>query len=84
MFEDLEVITLSDKKEYLVLKKVIIDNKKYLITISLDDKKETKILEVIDESIMKVKDVFDKKIIIKIREELLNNTKNLANIIENN
>lgn len=84
MFEDLEVITLSDKKEYLVLNKVIIDNKKYLITISLDDKKETKILEVIDESIMKVKDVFDKKIIIKIREELLNNTKNLTNIIENN
>lgn len=84
MFEDLEVITLSDKKEYLVLNKVIIDNKKYLIIISLDNKKETKILEVIDESIMKVKDVFDRKIIIKIREELLKSTKHLANIIENN
>lgn len=84
MFEDMEVITLSDKRDYLVLNKVFIDNKKYFVVISIDSKRESKLLEVIeDSSLMKVKEVYNKEVLKRVREVIMNDAMKLANNLEN-
>ena len=73
-----DILTLSDKKEYVVVSKILYENKTYLFLIDLNDEMNIKICYLNDDEVIETR---DKELNTKLLPLFVEETKK---IVENN